>query len=182
MMIFFMRDETKPYIVSLDIEHDGQNIIQIGAIMLKSIGESIYQICRSLNVYVKNNKGISTFVQKYTDISNSFLDVYGVELHDAIKQWNDFTNGIHKDDILIFSHGIFQDLTLMESNGFDVNDYEIWDTLNMSKFTFKRDSRLTLQELVCEVGFPPIKQHNAYSDAFSNLMLYSYLLKVQGDK
>jgi hypothetical protein len=81
-----MRDEIKPYLVSLDIEHDGQNIIQIGAIMLKSIGENIYQICRSMNVYIKNNKGISTFVQKYTDISNSFLDAYGVELCDAIKQ------------------------------------------------------------------------------------------------
>lgn len=52
----------------------------------------------------------------------------------------------------------------------------------MSRFLLQRDNHLSLQELVEEGGYMPIQQHNAYSDAFSNVMLYSYLLKLQGDE
>lgn len=181
-MIFYMHDESKPYIVSLDIEHDERHIIQLSAIMLKNIGPSIYQICRSLNVYIKTVPSVSRFVQSYTEITDKVLDTYGVTLAEAVELWDTFVGDIDKDDILLFSHGIYQDSELMYDHGFDVNDYEMWDTLIMSKQIFEREDHLTLQELVTEAGFPPIRQHNAYGDAFSNLMLYSYLLKLQGDE
>lgn len=85
-MIFYMRDESKPYIVSLDVEHEGRQIIQVGAVMLQWIGESVYQICRSLNVYVKVDFTISAFVQRYTDITNDFIQQYGISLKEAIEQ------------------------------------------------------------------------------------------------
>lgn len=82
-MIFYMRDESKPYIISLDIEHEGRQIIQVGAIMLQWIGDSVYQICRSLNVYVDVDFPLSAFVQKYTEITNSVIRDYGVPLSEA---------------------------------------------------------------------------------------------------
>lgn len=180
-MVFYMREESKPYIMSLDIEYEGQNIIQIGAIMLQWIGEHVYQICRSFNVYIKHDSPLSNFVQKYTNITNQFINDYGVTLDEAIQQWDYFLEGIDHDDILIFSHGVFQDIDLLDRSGFNIEDYELWDTLNMSKFILQREHHLTLQELAEEGGFPPVQQHNAYSDALTNLMLYSYLLKLQGD-
>lgn len=181
-MIFYMRNEIKPYLLSIDIEHDGQNIIQISGIMLKNIGKCIYQICRNINMYIKLPHSLSKFVQNYTDINEKFLEEYGVEITEAKELWHEFLADINKDDILIFSHGIFQDIEIMDESGFDVSNYELWDTYNMSKFILERDKHLTLQELVEEAGCPAIKPHNAYSDALSNLMLYSYLLKIQGDE
>lgn len=180
-MVFYMQNELKPYLLSIDIEHDEQKIIQISGIMLQSIADNIYQICRSINLYVRPPHSLSSFIQQYTGISSSFIEEYGVSLEEANQAWEEFLEGIDRDDLLIFSHGIFQDLELLTENGFYVDDYEIWDTLNLSKYTFNRDTHLTLQELVSEAGLPPIQQHNAYSDALSTLLLYSYLLKTQGD-
>ena len=150
--------------------------------MLQWIGDSVYQICRSLNVYVDVDFPLSAFVQKYTEITNSVIRDYGVPLSEANALWEEFIGDIPHDDILIFSHGIFQDIDIMDDNGFNIENFELWDTLNMSKFILERDNHLTLQELAEEGGFPPIKQHNAYADALTNLMLYSYLLKLQGDE
>lgn len=177
-----MRNEIKPYLLSLDVEHEGGKIIQLSGIMLVQIAPNIYQICRNLNVYIKIDQHISQFIQGYTGITNTFLEQYGVSLEEAQEQWDLFVGGINPDDILLFSHGIFQDLELLNENGFDLADYELWDTYNMSRFLLQRDNHLSLQELVEEGGYMPIQQHNAYSDAFSNVMLYSYLLKLQGDE
>lgn len=181
-MVFYMRNETKPYLLAIDIEYDEQKIIQISGIMLQAIDKYIYQVCRSLNLYVRPPHSLSKFVQQYTGITVDFIEKYGVELSEAHQSWEEFLEGIDKDDLLIFSHGIFQDLELLADSGFRVDDYEVWDTLNMSKFVLEREQHLTLQELVSEAGLPPIQQHNAYGDALSTLMLYSYLLKIQGDE
>lgn len=82
-MIFYMRDESKPYLLSIDIEHEGHNIIQLSGIMLKLIGENVYQICRNINIYIKQKNPISNFVQHYTNISFDFLEKYGVDLEEA---------------------------------------------------------------------------------------------------
>ena len=77
-MIYYMRGMDKPYIMSIDVEYDKNKIIQLGSIILKKIGKELYQPCRSLNVYIKTN--ICQFVQDYTNITQEFLDNYGVTL------------------------------------------------------------------------------------------------------
>ena len=180
-MIYYMRGMDKPYIMSIDIEYDNFNIIQLGSIMLKRIGEELYQPCKSLNVYIKRQK-ICQFVQNYTNITQEFLDEFGESLETAQLKWQEYINGLDTDDVLVISHGIYQDSLLMKENGFDIDFYEHWCTLNHSKWVLERENNLTLSDVLKESGLLPINEHNAYADAFSTLNILSFLLKIEGDQ
>ena len=132
-MILFMQNMTKPYILVFDIEHESQKIIQISGIIVEHLGNNLYQICRSINIYIKDNIIPSIFVQQYTNITFDFLTQYGVKLEKAQRQWKDFLQPFKKDDLLVVSHGIFQDSIIMRNNGFAIDDYEQWCTYNMAK-------------------------------------------------
>lgn len=82
-MIYYMHNISKPYILSVDVEYDKNKLVQVGAIMLKNVGENLYQICRSFNVYIKDNS-VSRFVQEYTNITEEFLKEYGVTKEQAL--------------------------------------------------------------------------------------------------
>lgn len=122
-MIYYMRGMDKPYIMAIDIEYDKSAIIQLGAIILKRIGDYLYQPCRSLNIYIKRDN-VCQFVQDYTNITQEFLDEYGEDLEVAQEQWKEFLDGFDYDDVLAVSHGIYQDSILMKNHGFDIDMYE----------------------------------------------------------
>ena len=84
-MIYYMRGMVKPYIMAIDIEYDKNAIIQLGSITLKIVGEYLYQPCRSLNIYIKR-ENVCQFVQDYTNITQDFLNEYGITLEDAQQQ------------------------------------------------------------------------------------------------
>ena len=179
-MIYYMRGMDKPYIMSIDVEYDKNKIIQLGSIILKKIGKELYQPCRSLNVYIKTN--ICQFVQDYTNITQEFLDNYGVTLEQAHQQWNQFINDFTFDDVLVVSHGIHQDSILLKDNGFNIDNYEQWCTYNHSKWILEREHDLTLSDITKEGGLLPISEHNAYADAFATLNVLSLLLKMEDDQ
>lgn len=180
-MIYFMRGMEKPYIMSIDIEYDKNRIIQLGSILLQRIGHNIYQPCRSLNVYIRTPK-VCQFVQDYTNITQEFLDTYGVSKEEAIQQWLTYTNGLAADDVLVVSHGIHQDSILMKEFGFDIDSYEHWCTYNHSKWVLERENFLTLSEVLKEGGLIPVGEHNAYADALSTLNVLAFLLKMEEEK
>lgn len=131
-MIYYMHSMSKPYIMSVDVEYDKDKLIQVGAIILKHLGNHLYQVCRSYNTYIKQND-LSAFVQDYTNITQDFIQEYGVELDEAHKLWEEFVSSIHPEDILVVSHGIHQDDIILYNNGFDISRNEHWCTYNMSK-------------------------------------------------
>lgn len=122
-MIYYMRGMDKPYIMAVDIEYDKNKIIQLGSITLKNIGENLYQPCRSLNVYIKT-QNVCQFVQDYTNITQEFLDEYGETKEEAQLKWKQYINDFTFDDVVIVSHGIYQDSLLMKENGFSIDCYE----------------------------------------------------------
>ena len=80
------------------IEYDENKIIQLGSIILKRIGKELYQPCRSLNVYIKTK--VCQFVQNYTNITQEFLDNYGVSLEEAKQdKLNNVVDGEYKEKI-----------------------------------------------------------------------------------
>lgn len=173
-----MRGIEKPYIMSIDIEYDKNRIIQLGSILLKHIGHSIYQPCRSLNVYIQTPK-VCQFVQDYTNITQEFLDTYGVSKEEAIQQWLAYNEGLAADDVLVVSHGIHQDSLLMRDFGFNIDTYEHWCTYNHSKWVLERENALTLSEVLKEGGLIPVGEHNAYADALATLNVLAFLLKTE---
>ena len=180
-MIYYMRNMDKPYIMAVDIEYDKNNIIQLGSVTLKRIGKDLYQPCRSLNVYIKR-ENVCQFVQEYTNITQDFLNQYGETLEEAQRQWHEYTNEFTFDDVLVVSHGIYQDSLLMSSQGFSIDHYEQWCTYNHSKWVLDRDNCLSLSEVLKESGILPVNEHNAYADAVSTLNVLSFLLKLEGDQ
>lgn len=180
-MVFYMCGMTKPYIVVFDLEYDKQEIIQLSAIILQKIKKSVYQVNRSINIYI-NHPYLSNFVQDYTNITQSFLDEYGVPLEEAQEQWEEFLEPFNPDDVLMVSHGIYQDALILSDNGFNIDNYEHWCTYNMAKWTFERADHLTLHDVCEEIGYAMICQHNAYADALATIFVYSFLLKVEEDE
>lgn len=179
-MIYYMRGMNKPYIMSVDIEYDNTRIIQLGSITLKNIGKNMYQPCRSLNVYIKTPK-VCQFVQDYTNITQEFLNMYGVDQEEAVRLWGEYVDGLLPDDVLVVSHGIHQDGLLMRDFGFNIDAYEHWCTYNHSKWIMERDNNLSLSDMLKEGGLLPIGEHNAYADALSTLNVLALLLKLEGD-
>lgn len=180
-MIYFMRGLTKPYIMSIDIEYDNNEIIQIGSIVVKNIGENLYQPYKSLNLYVKKDI-LSKFIQDYTNITKSFLDEYGEDEDNAKRIWREYISEFAYDDLLIISHGIHQDIMLMNECGFNIEGYENWCTYYYSKCVLKREWQLSLSDIIEECGLIPISEHNAYADALSTLNIFSFLLKLEGEE
>ena len=180
-MIYYMRGMDKPYIMAIDIEYDKNKIIQLGSVTLKNIGENLYQPCRSLNVYIKT-PDVCQFVQDYTNITQEFLDEYGETKEEAKLKWEQYINDFTFDDVLIVSHGIYQDSLLMKENGFSIDCYEHWCTYNHSKWVLDRDHNLSLSDVLMDSGLLPVNQHNAYADAVSTLNVLSFLLKLEGDQ
>lgn len=180
-MIYYMRGMDKPYIMAIDIEYDKHAIIQLGSITLKRVGEYLYQPCRSLNIYIKR-ENVCQFVQDYTNITQEFLNEYGITLEEAQQQWLSYVNEFEFDDVLVVSHGIHQDSILMKEHGFNVDYYEQWCTYNHSKWVLERENNLTLSAVLEESGILPVNEHNAYADAISTLNVLSFLLKLEGDQ
>lgn len=175
-MVIYMHNLIKPYILVFDIEYDKQQIIQISGILLQNIRKGLYQINRSINIYI-NNPHLSSFVQNYTNITQEFLDEYGVDLDEAHQLWKEFLEPFDPDDVLVVSHGIYQDSLVLRDNGFDIEDYEHWCTYNMAKWVLDRDDHLTLNDICAEMGYSMLFPHNAYADALANVFVYSFLLK-----
>ena len=179
-MIYYMHGMSKPYIMAFDIEYDKEKLIQVAGIILKNIGKNIYQIYRSFNSYIKQ-ENLSIFVQQYTNITQEFIAQYGVSLSESIDTWNKFVEEIDYDDMLIVSHGIYQDSVILKNNGFDITPYEQWCTYNMSKWVLDRDCNISLSDLCQEFGMIPISTHNAYADSLMTLNILSVLLKIEED-
>jgi DNA polymerase III alpha subunit (gram-positive type) len=181
-MIIYFRGMTKPYIVAMDLEHDQGKIIQYAGIMYKHIGDSLYQVCKSLNMYVKQDD-LSNFTVNFTHINNLTLKEKGLDRETAIKEfYNCFIGDIPSTDIMFVSHGIYQDSIVMRENNMSIDSYEHMCTYCLAKDVLGRQDRLRLSDVMYDAGSFIINPHNAYADAVATADVLSFLLKIKGDE
>lgn len=177
-MILFLEGMEKPHICAFDIEHDQGRLIQFAGIIFQNVGGNLYQISRSLNVYIKQPY-LSEFISTFSRIDEDFINMYGVELEEAQEQFNSFIDGL--DDILFASHGIFQDSLILKENGIQLGAYDHLCTYELAKRVLDRKNQLSLNSIANECGCMNVGNHNAYGDALTTAYILSFLLKKQGE-
>lgn len=178
-MILFFNHLEAPYACVFDIEHDQGRLIQFAGLIFKRVGEGLYQVCRNLNVYVKQD--ITPFFKQFSKITQDFLNQYGVSLEEATALFEQFIQGIEKNEMVFCSHGVFQDSLILERNGIMIKDYPSICTYELAKKVLQRNNHVTVHDLCSESGCVGMAEHNAYSDAFMAACILSFLLK-QGDE
>lgn len=55
-MIVYFAGQTKPYVLILDVEHDQEKLIQVAGLLFKNVGDSLYQIAKNFNFYIKQKE------------------------------------------------------------------------------------------------------------------------------
>lgn len=165
----------------IDVEHDQGRLIEFAAVLFKNVGKYLYQVARSINIYVKQ-KNLTSFIKNYINIDEEFLNEYGVELTEAKCIFDGFMEGLGQDDVLIVSHGIHQDDLVLFNNDINIGIYEHWCTYNMSKWVLERECNLTLECVAQEFGYALLNKHNAYADVWATIAVYSGLLKLEEEE
>ena len=174
-------------VLVFDAEYNEGDLIQFAGILFLQVEEEIFQISKSINIYIKleDNKTINKFIQDFTGISNEFLIEHGISLSDAQKTINEFIDC--KGDLLFVSHGLTNDRMTMENNGIDF--YNIQNkavngfcTYNNAKRILKREKKLTLEDIAAEAGLSLSNKHNALDDAWATIAVFSLLCKLDSEE
>lgn len=180
-MIIYLSDIDKPYVCAFDLEHDQGRLLQYAGILFKRVGINLYQICRSVNFYIKQEK-LSAFIENFSHIDLDFIKTYGITKEEGQKLLNDFLKDIDSEDVLFVSHGVCQDYLTLKENNFYLGDVvQTLCTYELAKEVLDRKNNLTVSDIAQECGYMNPCNHNAYGDAFSTVVILSYLLKKKGE-
>lgn len=112
----------------------------------------------------------------------------GVTLEDARTfLTDDLLGDIELDDLLLISHGLKNDRLILLDNGIGLcrSDGRVVDgycTFNAAKRILERQNRLKLEDLATECGYYLHHAHNAFSDVWAEVAVYTYLKKVEEQK
>ena len=163
-----------------DIEYDQNSLVQIAFLILGLVEPNIFELQKSINIYVKPNHLLSDFFKKYTNITNEYLCDNGVDLTVARTLVNKIVFNHNLNDILIVSHGIKNDLKKKKKNGFKLKQIpNHYCTYNNAKRLLKRNSKLTLKDIAAEGCYCIFDEHNAYADAWATLFAFCYLNELE---
>lgn len=174
-MILYLKNIDSPYVCTFDIEHDQGKLIQFAGILFKKVGNNLYQVCRSINIYMKQT--LSSFIQDFVHYEQDFINNYGIDRDSFIKSIDTFFDGIDKKDITISSHGVHQDKIILKDNGINLDGCNVMCTYVLAKNTLGRTKNLSLHDISIECACGNLCEHNAYGDAFATACVLSYLLK-----
>lgn len=175
--MFNFNNESHEYILFIDTEFDQQELIQFCGLLFRRVDEHNYVPYRSLNTYIQ--KPVTTMFTRYTNITSNFLEHNGVSLDDL--RWQIEENlyrGINKD-VLLVSHGLHSDLTVLRNNGISLPHAAEFCTFEKGKHILHRLTRLSLEDLAKEASIYPAIEHNAYLDAWLTVGVYSYLKDIE---
>ena len=110
-------------IIIFDIEYDQGALVQLALLHFTAIPflgkadqpEGMFELARSLNLYVKQDRLLSDFFKSYTNITDAFLRDNGIDLPVA----RTLVREVIPDNSLIVSHGVKCDLEILKQNGFN---------------------------------------------------------------
>lgn len=168
-----------------DIEYDQTLLVQLSFLILSKCEPTMFDIVQSTNIYMKVNQSLSSFFTHYTNITNAFLCDNGIDLAVArtlVRQDILNINPI-KNDWLIVSHGLKNDITTLERNGFSLQGYNNrYCTYNHAKKLLHRNERLTLRDVAAEGKYFMFNEHNAYADVWGTLYAFAYLNELENTR
>lgn len=185
MLVVFKNIEQKNILV-FDAEYNEGDLIQFAAILFRKIEKDVYQICKSTNFYVKlENKNINPFIERFTGITDKFLNEYGISLSEAKESIVALLD--HVDDFLLVSHGLRNDRLTLENNEIDFYDMPNkiiypYCTYNNAKRILKRDKKLSLEDIANEAGIFLSNTHNAFDDTWATVAVFSLLCKLDSEE
>ena len=117
-MLVVFKGNTKKHILVFDAEYNEGQLIQFSGILFKLMEEDIYQIFKSLNIYVKLEYGkINRFIKEFTGITDEYLENFGKDLAEAR---DSIYKLLDEEDLLVVSHGLYNDRQTMMNNDIDM--------------------------------------------------------------
>ncbi|MFW5889572.1 MAG: exonuclease domain-containing protein [Bacillota bacterium] len=176
-------------LVVFDAEYNEGDIIQFSGIMFRKVQDDIFQVSKSINLYIKlpHNKQMNSFIERFTGITDKFLEQDGEDLFKAKRKIYEFLEA--EGDILFVSHGLTNDRKILLDNGIDFyaskdesQDYYGSCTYNMAKRILNREKNLSLTDIAMEAGWFIFNGHNAFDDAWANVAVFSLLKKLEDEK
>lgn len=174
-------------VLIFDAEYNEGDLIQFAGILFLQVEEEIFQVSKSINIYIKleDNKLINKFIEDFTGISDNFLNEHGISLNEAQQAILDFI--CCKGDLLFVSHGLTNDRMTMENNGIDFYNIQNKNvsgfcTYNNAKRILKREKKLTLEDIAAEAGLSLSNKHNALDDAWATVAVFSLLCKLDSEE
>lgn len=182
-MIIKCYEEKHKYLLFIDVEFNGGDLVQFTGLLWIRIDDGVYQLMRSCNQYVAT-KVCYPFME-YTNITNTFLSENGIPLADVQRLvLDDFLGDIDLSDMQIISHGLRNDRLILARNGINlqmVNGDPIdgYCTFNNARRLLNRRSHLTLVELAQECGYYLHNAHNAFNDVWASVSVYTFLRKIE---
>ena len=180
-MIIKCYNEHHKYLLFMDVEFNQRDLVQFAGLLFQRIGwDGDYQLMKSCNIYI-TQKVCYPFAE-YTSITNNFLAENGVTLQDARELiFNDLLGDVDLDDLQLISHGLKNDrlILLDKSDGKVVDGY---CTFNAAKRVLERQNHLKLEDLATECGYYLHHAHNAFSDVWAEVAIYTYLRKMEEQK
>ncbi len=185
-MLIVLRNIENSHVLFFDAEYSEGFLIQFSGILLKKIEENIFQISKSLNTYVKmpETVKVNNFIKNFTGITDSYLETFGLSLEESKTIVEELIN-IDEKDLLVVSHGLTNDRRVLLDN--EINLYEDCNgneirgicTYNMAKRILKREKRLKLEDIANESGLFITNDHNAFTDAWATIAIFSFLCKKE---
>lgn len=180
-MIVFFKDLDLDNLAIIDAEYNEGEIIQFAGLMFKRIGDSLYQVSKSENIYIKlpYNKQVNSFIRRFTGITNQFLREEGQDLEDAIEEINEFF--YVEGSLGIVAHDMSNDVDFLHDNGIYIEDIadELICTYKLSQKIYKQGQKLNLKALALEAGFKHDNTHNAIDDVWATTAVFSLLKKLE---
>lgn len=186
MVVLFKNLDTDNVLV-FDAEYNEGHLIQFAGIMFRRIETDLFQISKSINMYVKLPAGerINGFISRFTGITDWFLEENGILLSEAqeiIEQLTDV-----KGDLVVVSHGVSNDCDILNDNEIELlmhqeNKTTKICTYKLAKKIFKRERRLKLEDVAQEAGIFLHNSHDAFQDTWATVSILSFLKKLEGER
>ena len=152
-------------IAIFDIEYDQGSLVQFASLILHKDEPNIFSLKKSINIYIKQSHLLNSFFTNYTNITDEFLRDNGQDLAVARTLVDEVVFNIPKENILLVSHGIKNDLELLNENNISLDCIpNTYCTYEKAKKLLHRNNHLKLKDVAAESGYYMFNEHNAYAD------------------
>ena len=99
-------------IIFFDVEYDQNSLVQVAFLILGENEPNMFELQKSVNLYVKQSHSLTPFFVKYTNITDEFLCDNGIDLAGARTLVDEVIFNFNFNNTLVVSHGIKNDLDL----------------------------------------------------------------------
>lgn len=188
-MIAVFKGIVNSHVLIFDAEYNEGHLIQFAGLLFRKIEEDTFQIEKSTNFYIRlpEGKEVNYFIKDFTGITDNYLNMFGESLQDATQMIYDLIK-IKEDDLLVVSHGLYNDRQTLLNNGIDLyidsEEREINGlcTYSAAKSLLGRDKKLRLEDVAADSGIFLGNNHNAFDDAWATVSVFCLMRKLEEEK